>query len=64
MKSKDICVAKIFYFHFILGMTFDEISKELEINVSSVKSTLYRMLKNIRKYCFGGDNNEETIRNK
>ncbi len=36
-------------------MTFKEISQELEMNESAIKSSLYRMLKKIRKECFGGE---------
>lgn len=45
--------------HFALDMTFEQISEEMEINESTVKTNLYRMLKKIRKNFSGGEKDEE-----
>ena len=55
VKSENVNTAKVFYLHFILDMTFKEISKELEVNESSIKSSLYRMLEKVKKIYFGGE---------
>ena len=52
----NITVAKIFYLYFILDMTFKEIAELLEMNESTVKSNLYRLLKNIKESFLGGVN--------
>ena len=52
----NITVAKIFYLYFILDMTFKEIAEMLEMNESTVKSNLYRLLKNIKESFLGGVN--------
>ena len=49
-------IAKIFYLYFILDMTFKEIAEMLEMNESTVKSNLYRLLKNIKEIFLGGVN--------
>ena len=49
LNSIDINIAKIFYLYYILDMTFKEISENLELNESTVKTKLYRALKNIKK---------------
>ncbi len=60
LNSIDVDVAKIFYLHYILDMTFKEISYSLKMKESTVKTILYRSLKNLRKeFGNGGDNNEE-----
>ena len=40
-------------------MTFKDISKKLKINESSIKSSLYRMLLNVKNNCFVGEINEK-----
>ena len=40
-------------------MTISEISKELEINESTIKSSLYRMLKKVKETFLGGDRIEK-----
>lgn len=59
INSRDDNIAKVFYLHFILDMTFKQISEELELNESTIKNSLYRMLKNIKKLMLGGGNNEK-----
>ena len=59
MIQLDVETAKIFYLHFALDMTFEQISEEMEINESTVKTNLYRMLKKIRKNFSGGEKDEE-----
>ncbi len=59
INSRDDNIAKVFYLHFILDMTFKQISEELELNESTIKNSLYRMLKNIKKFMLGGGNNEK-----
>ena len=60
LNSIDITIAKIFYLHYILDMTFKEISIELCLNESTIKTNLYRTLKNIRKkFEIGGEENEK-----
>ena len=40
-------------------MTFKQISEELEIKESTIKSSLYRMLKDIKETFLGGDKVEK-----
>lgn len=40
-------------------MTLKEISEELKINESTIKSNLYRMLKNVKKTFLGGERIEK-----
>ena len=54
IKSKNVETAKIFYLYFINDMKLKEISQELEIKESTVKSNLYRMLKDLKKTFLGG----------
>lgn len=54
IKLQNINTAKIFYLYFVLDMSFKEISEELQINESTIKSSLYRMLKRIKEN-FGGE---------
>ncbi len=56
IKATDSNTAKIFYLHFIKEKTFKEISEELNIKEATIKSKLYRMLKNIKLY-IGGEKN-------
>lgn len=55
IKSINVDVAKIFYMYYVLDMTLNQISKELNINESTVKSNLYRMLKRVKEVFLGGD---------
>lgn len=48
IKYKDLNTAKIFYLYFGLDEKITEISKELNINESTVKSKIYRTLKEIK----------------
>lgn len=59
IKNINVDIAKIFYLHFILDMTFKEISQKLDINESSIKSSLYRMLLKVKKNYYGGEINEK-----
>lgn len=58
IKKENIEVAKIFYLHFVLEMTFKQIAVELEMKESTVKSNLYRMLKKLKEK-FGGERFEK-----
>ena len=59
IKEIDMDTARIFYLHFIKDMTLKEISEEIEIKESTIKSSLYRMIKNIKKMYLGGEKNEQ-----
>lgn len=59
INSINTDTAKIFYLYFILDMTLKEISEELKINESTIKSNLYRMLKNVKKTFLGGERIEK-----
>lgn len=54
IKIQNMKTAKIFYLYFVLDMSFREISEELQMNESTIKSTLYRMLKKVKE-SFGGE---------
>lgn len=49
IKSKDLITAKIFYLYYILGYKLEEISKEMDLNISNVKARIYRNLKEMKK---------------
>lgn len=49
LKNKPV-LSKIFYLYFIYGLTIPEISKELNMNQSTIKNYIYRTLKKIKKY--------------
>ena len=49
VNSVNTTVAKIFYLYFILDITFKEIAEMLDMNESTVKSNLYRLLKKIKE---------------
>ena len=55
IKSINVDVAQIFYMYYVLDMTLNQISKELNINESTVKSNLYRMIKRVKEVFLGGD---------
>lgn len=54
IKQRNLVTAKIFYLYFVLDMSIKDISKELKINESTIKSNLYRMIKQLKKN-FGGE---------
>ena len=47
IKNKNTIIGKIFYLYYSLDMTIKDISKELELNESTVKNHLYRTLKEL-----------------
>lgn len=49
IKNKDIITAKIFYLYYILGYKLEEIAIEMNLNLSNVKTRIYRTLKEIKK---------------
>lgn len=49
MREKDVVTTKIFYLYFVLGYKIEEISRDLQINESTVKSRIYRTLKEIKE---------------
>ncbi len=59
LNKKGALTFKIFYLHYTLGVTLKEISENLEMNENSVKTILYRTIKEIKKN-FGkrGEENE------
>lgn len=57
LKTANTDISKIFYLHFILDMTFKDISKELEISESTIKSSLYRMIIKLKSLIIGGEFN-------
>lgn len=57
LKNANADIARIFYLHFILDMTFKDISKELEVSESTIKSSLYRMIIKLKNFIIGGDLN-------
>lgn len=50
IKSKDLITVKIFYLYYSLDMKISDISKELNINESTVKSKIYRTIKQVKEY--------------
>lgn len=59
LSSVDTQKSKIFYLYFIEDMTIKQISEDLEIPESTIKSNIYRMLKNIKNNCSGGEKVEK-----
>lgn len=55
----DATTFKIFYLHYALDMTFKEISNNLGINEATIKTILYRTLKNIRQALENGGKGNE-----
>lgn len=49
LLQKPLEIQKIFYLHYYMGKTLQEISKLLSISESNVKNKLYRTLKELRK---------------
>ena len=48
LNNKNVLIAKIFYLYYALGLKISEISKELEINESTIKTYIYRTLKELK----------------
>lgn len=55
IKSKDILTLKIFYLYYMFDLKIDDISLELNLNISMIKNRIYRTLKEIKKYLEGRD---------
>lgn len=59
IKTKDLLTSKIFYLYFVLGYTIKEVSRELEINENTVKTRIYRTIKEIKlNFLKGGIEND------
>ena len=59
IKTKDLLTSKIFYLYFVLGYTIKEVSKELEVNENTVKTRIYRTIKEIKlNFLKGGIEND------
>lgn len=48
VKSDEL-VGRIFYLHFVCDMKLDEVAKRLDLNVSTVKTKLYRTIERQKK---------------
>ena len=59
LNSKNVVIAKIFYLYYALGLKIAEISKELEMNESTVKNNIYRTLKELKEIFGKEDENSE-----
>lgn len=55
IENKDLVTAKIFYLFYILDYKLEDISKEMKINISNVKTRIYRTLNEIKKFWKGDD---------
>ena len=49
LNKKKAVIGKIFYLHYYLDMTIKEVAQELRIKESTVKSNLYRTLKELNE---------------
>ncbi len=49
IEKKDVMTAKIFYLYYILDYKIEDISKEMNLNISNVKARIYRNLKEMKK---------------
>ena len=49
IENKDIKIQKIFYSYYHLDMKLIDIAKDMQLNESTVKSYLYRTIKELRK---------------
>ena len=49
IAAQDALTGKIFYLHFVCDLKLDEIAKELDITLSSVKNKLYRTIDKQKK---------------
>jgi RNA polymerase sigma-70 factor (ECF subfamily) len=54
IKKEELIIQKVLTLHFLNGNTIKEISEELGINESTIKSKLYRALQKIKKELVGG----------
>ena len=48
VKSDEV-VGRIFYLHFVCDMKLDEVARRLDLNVSTVKTKLYRTIERQKK---------------
>ena len=49
IENKDIITTKVFYLYYILGYKIEEIAEEMNLNLSNVKSRIYRNIKEMKK---------------
>ena len=49
IMNSDETVGKIFYLHFVCDMKLDEVARQLGLNVSTVKTKLYRTIERQKK---------------
>lgn len=49
IENKDIITTKVFYLYYILGYKIEEIADEMNLNLSNVKSRIYRNIKEMKK---------------
>lgn len=49
IESKDIKIQKIFYCYYHLDMKIIDIAKDMQLNESTIKSYIYRTVKELRK---------------
>ncbi len=49
ITASDEAIGKIFYLHFVCDMKLEEVAAELGMNLSTVKTKLYRTLKAMKK---------------
>jgi RNA polymerase sigma-70 factor (ECF subfamily) len=49
IAAQDALTGKIFYLHFVCDLKLDEIAKELELKLSTVKNKLYRTIDRQKK---------------
>ena len=47
--KSDETVGKIFYLHFVCDMKLDEVARQLGLNLSTVKTKLYRTIERQKK---------------
>lgn len=59
LNKKDVVIAKIFYLYYALDLKIAEISKELEMNESTIKNKIYRTLKELKEIFGKEDKNIE-----
>lgn len=50
LRDKDETVRRLFYLRFVLEMTYPEIAVKTDLSLSTVKSKVYRTLKQLRKH--------------
>ena len=49
IENKDIITTKVFYLYYILDYKIEEIAEEMNLNLSNVKSRIYRNIKEMKK---------------